>query len=48
MNGSGELDPTALARIQAKIQKRNELFTMLTQIMQLEHETKKGILQNIR
>lgn len=48
MNGSGELEPTALARMQAKIQKRNELFQMLSQILQMEHETKKGIIQNIR
>jgi len=48
LNGSGELEPTALARIQAKMQKRNELFQMLSQLMQMEHETKKGIIQNIR
>lgn len=48
LNGSKELNPTDMLRMQQKIQRRNEMFQMISQIMNLEHETKKGIIQNIR
>ena len=48
LNKGGDLTESDMLKLQQQMQKKNELFQMLTQILQLEHETKKGILQNIR
>ncbi len=48
INKGGELNQTEMLKLQQKMQKRNELFQMLSQIMQIQHDTKKGIIQNMR
>jgi hypothetical protein len=48
LSKGGELNATDQVKLQRLMQKRSELFQLLSQIMQMEHETKKNIIGNIR
>ncbi len=48
INKGGELSQTEMLKLQQKMQRRNELYQMLSQIMSMEHETKAKTISNIR
>lgn len=47
-SGGDNIDPAKLNELQLLMQRRNELYQLMTQIMNLEHETKRNIIGNIR
>lgn len=48
INKGGELSQTDMLKLQQQMQKRSELYQMMSQIISMEHETKKSIISNIR
>jgi hypothetical protein len=48
INKGAELSQTEMLKLQQAMQKRNELYQMMSQIISMEHETKKSIISNIR
>ncbi|HEY3452447.1 MAG TPA: hypothetical protein VGK67_39250 [Myxococcales bacterium] len=48
INKGGELSQTEMLKLQQQMQKRSELYQMMSQIISMEHETKKNVIGNIR
>lgn len=48
MNKGEDLSETEMLKLQQQMQKRAQLFQMMSQIMQMVHDTNKAIIQNMR
>lgn len=48
INKGGELNDTEQLQLQQKMQKRSQLFELLSKIISMEHDTKKTIINNMR
>ena len=48
LNKDGDLTPSEQTKLQGYMQKRTELHPLLSNLMEMEHEIKKSIIQNIR